>query len=381
MEITDDAVREVLRDIVLQVFQKEKQARTQSAIIIAEKQANERKSRSGTPSGDVKALSSKPVSVETNAVVIRDGKAYLKGNPLQTTKEIFCPDCKLPRLLYPTSGKGARPPPDPEREYCKTRLAVIKDGHDVHGSLFASDKVNGRPKKKQAADARGGSSSPSDPDTPIKSSFTSSQKGVALERPTIPSHKCPNCPRYMTLNRIAQHLDKCMGLSGRQAGRNAMTKMTGTPSGSRAGTPKPSVSTAPGKRARTGDGDDISEGANPLKKKKLGTPKKSKLGLSSLKDREDSLPTPTSATTAKPLASPTSKTEKIENVEPADSIKLQSREKLEKQVSKPDKKMKNGMATTKKKEQKASLGRSKEPSTKSDIGDTSKKDLNIPSSR
>ena len=183
-----------------------------------------------------------------------DGHVYLRGNPLRTISEIYCSDCKLPRLLYPTTGIGARPPPDPDREYCAKRPFINKPGHDVHGQPFPTDKISSKKKKKKATAANGAANGEagagSDSDNTTTSTPPNSQtqangapkKAPPIEKPTYPTVKCPNCPRYLVVTRIAQHLDKCLGISGRQSSRNAMNKMQSTTprdGPSRAGTPKP----------------------------------------------------------------------------------------------------------------------------------------------
>ena len=224
-----------------------------SAVIIARQKAEEEAARlrpetSGKPSGDPDDL--KNVRVETEAVIFEGGKAFLKGNPLHTTKEIICPDCRLPRLQHPLTGEGARPPPD-DREYCQKQPPIIKQGHDIHGNPFASDKVNTK-KKKQATNANTpGSSPPTTPD--------GSFKHAAPERVGYPMVKCPNCPRYFVTTRVAQHLDRCLGLSSR-GNRNK---------------PQPDSSTtnaaAAPKRPFPAGEDEIPP---VTKKKKLGGPKK-----------------------------------------------------------------------------------------------------------
>lgn len=242
-----------------------------SAVVIAKQRAAEEAGDGGdreevngvAKAADNNALGAikKPpatVKFETEGAVFDNGKVYLKGNPLKTTKEIICLDCRLPQLLYPTSGHGSRPPPDPYREYCQKHPPINKPGCDVHGNLFATDKVNPRKKKHQpqqpTADAPA-SSPPSTPSTPA-----GSFKQVAPERISFPTVKCPVCPRYFVVTRVAQHLDRCLG-GGRQANRARPPPET-SPSVS-----KPAAQT---KRARPTADDEI----GTTKKKKLNTTKK-----------------------------------------------------------------------------------------------------------
>ncbi|KAL3466824.1 hypothetical protein BJX64DRAFT_202941 [Aspergillus heterothallicus] len=261
-DILNDTFYNIIHDIVAKVHRDEKLARMRSAVVVARQKAEEEASRrredAGTKpanplkTGDLETEDLKDIRIETDGAVFDDGKVYLKGNPLHTTKEIICPDCRLPRLLYPLTGVGARPPPDPYREYCQKQPMISKPGHDVHGNPFATDKLNPKKKKQTNTSNTPASSPPTTPD--------SSFKQAAPEKVSFPTVKCPNCPRYFVVTRVAQHLDRCLGLSGRQVNRNK------TPQENGSSTPTPT----PAKRA-LGDED----GPTPLpKKKKLGAPKK-----------------------------------------------------------------------------------------------------------
>jgi hypothetical protein len=261
-----------------------------SAAVIAEKEARKatalaRSAGSEDNTNDeVKPPESDPstpptpyVRTETEgARVDVDGKIYLKGNPLKTTPTVYCPQCKLPRLLYPTSGLNSRPPPNPTIQYCAHQPFISRPGHDVHGNPFATDKISnrGKNKKKQQEekDKESQASSPStDPSTPVNNSFKTNS---TPQKASFPTMKCPNptCSRYVISSRIAQHLDKCLGISGRQSSRNAMTKMSNTPQESRANTPKPSSQVL--KRALDTNGSSGTAGDSPPKKKAKTMPKK-----------------------------------------------------------------------------------------------------------
>lgn len=231
-----------------------------SAVVIARQKAEEEaaKNREDTgkgsgsmkPSGpEAEEQSLREVRVETDAAVFENGKAYLKGNPMQTTKEIICPECRLPRLLYPVTGVGARAVPDRNREYCSQQPLIRKPGHDVHGNLFATDKVNSKKKNKH--------------NTPTSSPPADGQS--APEAPGFPTTKCLNCPRYFVVNRVQQHMDRCMGYSGRNATRNR-----GPETGS-GNTPTASASTSTAPKRPLADDDTPS---TLTKKKKLNSPKK-----------------------------------------------------------------------------------------------------------
>jgi hypothetical protein len=208
--------------------------------------------------------------VETNGAVIKDGKAYLKGNPLKNTKTILCPHCKLPRLLYPRVGHGARDPPDPQQKYCKAEPPIILDKHDVHGQRKKGTKMKG-PAKKKKNDAPSPGSTDSIPSTPVTGSFQSE----SFEFKTIeyPAAKCPNRDsalgdHWKPVTQMATHLNgNCFLKRDRAAGREAVAKMSGTPADSRAASPKPGGN---GKRGRTMDDND----GNGKKRQKMDAPKK-----------------------------------------------------------------------------------------------------------
>ena len=208
--------------------------------------------------------------VQRAAYVRDDGKIYLAGNPLKTTRQILCPTCGLPRLLYPTTGKGSRAP-EPGKEYCARQPYIDKDGCDIHGKSLTIEKPTKKAKtakdaKKQSEPSPDGSESPTTSPPNEKVSDTPAAT-------SIPTTKCPNCPRYMAFTRIAQHLDRCMGLSGRQSSKNAMTRMnTGTPRDSRATTPKPQALVKKRKLDKS-NGDETEENT-PKKKTKLVQKKK-----------------------------------------------------------------------------------------------------------
>lgn len=255
------------------VHRSEKLARSQSAVIEARQKVERVAKQNGIDlaNGNGAAM---PV-IETEGAIIKEGKAYLKGNPLQTTKNIICPNCKLPRLLYPRVGFGARDPPDPHQQYCKNEPPIIIDKHDVHGQRKKGTKLKGPAKGKQKKNEpqSPASSNASAPPTPTGSSFPSE----SFEFKTIeyPSAKCPNRDsalgdHWKTVSIMASHLNgNCFLKRDRAAGREAVAKMSGTPADSRATSPKPSTN---GKRARIVDDDE--ENVSTKKKQKLDAPKK-----------------------------------------------------------------------------------------------------------
>lgn len=204
------------------------------------------------PNNNSRTFPEQSIHVETEGAVYDDGKVYLVGNPLETTREIICPNCRLPRLLYPPFGTSSRPIPDPNKEYCKKVPPISQAGLDAHGNPFASDKVNRKKKNPQANIST--DSPPSNPANP-----SSKQPPTEIGFPTV---KCPKCPRYIMSSRVAPHLDRCMGLNSRNRTR---TPMLGE-NGNGASATKPSH-----KRSLEED-----EETGPKKKKSATLPKKPK---------------------------------------------------------------------------------------------------------
>jgi ribonuclease P/MRP protein subunit POP1 len=203
------------------------------------------------PSGAA-AASSIPVA-DTLAAKYENGRVFLKGNPLKTTPEIICPHCKLPRLMHPIMGKGMQTP-DLTKEYCLLYPWVQRSGHDVYGNPFPTDMAKSKKereliKQQQKNQEKESVGTPGSQDTDMAGGDAKEIKLNTGGKPAsyIPWHTCPNCKRSLLITRFAQHLEKCLGISGRQSSRNAMAKLTGhngsgsgmgnTPLGSRMGTP------------------------------------------------------------------------------------------------------------------------------------------------
>ncbi|KAJ5887434.1 hypothetical protein N7495_007475 [Penicillium taxi] len=259
-DILNETFHNIVHDLVAKVHRDEKMARMRSAVVIARQKAEEEatvldevasKSVADEKTKEfvIDATKLASIHLETDAAIFDRGKVHLKGNPMSTIKEIICPECRLPRLSYPPVGAGYRPPPDPNKIYCQNGPYITLPGHDVHGKMFA---VMPNPKKRK------------------------NEKDSSI--PEIPTSKCPLCPRYFVMNRVAQHLDRCMNISGRgSSNRNK------TPTDSGASGASSPTSSAP-KRAHT----DEDEGSpSPTKKKKLNTTKKGSMkkpGPSKLKN-------------------------------------------------------------------------------------------------
>ncbi|KAI4604463.1 hypothetical protein KJ359_000601 [Pestalotiopsis sp. 9143b] len=273
--VLDDLLYNICHDLLLKVHRDEKIARASTAAIRVEKLAAD--------TSDTSQPDARPdLRVETDAAIYDDGKVLLKGNPLATTKDILCPRCHLPRLLYPIEGKGARKP-DPSIIYCKKHPYIDKPGFDIYGQTWVPQGP-GRGKKKKdmekkvettPQDTPGGTPGPDD----------GGGKGGAASRPpnvlSFPSATCSKCKRCILVTRLNNHMGSCIGNSGRNASRAAAQKISNgangnhgsqndnTPPNSQKGTPGPgSRASSPKKRASEEvNSDDDSEDAAPKKKK------------------------------------------------------------------------------------------------------------------
>lgn len=234
-------------------------------------------------------------AAETPAAKYENGRVFLKGNPLKTTPEIICPHCKLPRLMHPIMGKGMQNP-DLTKEYCMLYPWVQRPGYDVYGNPFPTDMAKSKKErelmKQQAKNAEKESvGTPGSQDTDMAGGEAKEIKLNTGGKPAsyIPWHTCPSCKRSLLITKFAQHLEKCLGISGRQSSRNAMAKlaangtgsgtgMGNTPLGSRMGTPAPgsqgdsAIAKFKGKGVspvkKLGDDDEEGENETPEKKKK-----------------------------------------------------------------------------------------------------------------
>jgi hypothetical protein len=234
---------------VLETHREEKMAKMDTAAINVEKLAADASENTDT------AIRPQ-VRVETDAAIYDDGSVYLKGNPLQTTKEILCPKCHLPRLLHPTDGKGAKKM-DAQINYCKKHPFIDKPGCDIYGQSWVGPGP-GRGKKKKDMEKDG-------PDTPASADKS---KNVL----SFPSATCSKCKRCILVTRLNNHMGSCIGNSGRNASRAAAQKIGNggsdpTPPSSQKATP------APGSRAASPRKRDVSEegeeSENGHKKKKV----------------------------------------------------------------------------------------------------------------
>ncbi|PNP44886.1 hypothetical protein TGAM01_v206420 [Trichoderma gamsii] len=254
--VLDDVLYNLVSDLLMKTHREEKTARAATAAIQVEKLASDA-SESSTPD-------SRPdVRVETDAAIYEDGKVLLKGNPLKTTTDILCPRCHLPRLLYPTDGKGARKP-DPTVVYCKKHPFIEKPGCDIYGQSWVGPGP-GRGKKKKDSDKK--------------------DDGGSEQRPpnvlSFPSATCSKCKRCILVTRLNNHMGSCIGNSGRNASRAAAQRMNGsgsqnepTPPPSQKATPTPASRGQSPRKRDVSDDDEDSETSHKKKKIKHALTKK-----------------------------------------------------------------------------------------------------------
>ena len=228
--------------------------------------------------------------IETNSAIYKNGELTLKGNSMNTVKKVLCPNCGLPRLMYPRVGFNSRPVPDPNQQYCKNEPAIILDKHDVHGQRKKGVKMKGQQKsknKKKTEAASPASSEKSETLTPSTSSVPN--ESFEFKEIEYPAAKCPNKESHLgdhwkAVNVFATHLNgSCWLKRDRAAGRDAVAKMSGTPRDSRASSPKVTAGVK-----RKADTDNESNGKK--KQKMDSTPKKNvkSNGVGPSKLREDS---------------------------------------------------------------------------------------------
>lgn len=272
--VLDDILYNIIQDLLSKTHMEEKLARATTASIRVEKLAADAADGSDDSKPDVR--------IETDAAIYEDGKVMLKGNPLKTTKDILCPRCHLPRLLYPTDGKGARKP-DPSGIYCKKHPYIDKPGYDIYGQTWVPQGP-GRGKKKKDMEKK------------------LDETGAPEQRPanvlSFPSATCSKCKRCILVTRLNNHMGACIGNSGRNASRAAAQKISNgsnansqdaTPPSSQKGTPRPgSRATSPKKRDAEHVEDEEDSETNHKKKKlkpsvpavkiKIKPPKPSTLG-------------------------------------------------------------------------------------------------------
>lgn len=197
-----------------------------------------------------------------------------------TTRLPICPSCNLPRLLDPPLAQST---PSKSTQYCTHIPWSTRPGYDIYGNPFPVAGSDKPPTKKErermkaetnaAKNGKGQDGTPGSqenngtaPPSPTADSQPNiggpidkkaAKVGERLKGGTyIPWHTCPSCKRSLLITRFAQHLEKCLGIGGRGAARNARMNTNGSngsPLGSRPGTP------VPGGRSKSGDVEDNDE--------------------------------------------------------------------------------------------------------------------------
>jgi Sgf11 (transcriptional regulation protein) len=290
----NECLTHIIHDIVSSTYSTEKKLRTQSAAVQTETNVMAAGGLS-TPSS-ANPTPSKPSSqgqttaqgsFSTATATWDNGRITLnEGNPLQTLKENYCPSCKLPRLMFPLTGIGARIPEDINRQFCTLHPFIQKPGHDIYGNPFPVDQTGKTKKEREAIrklerqekDNTPGSADTGNADGESTTGDASIRKLMAGGKGAsyVPWHTCPQCKRSLLITKFAQHLEKCMGIGGRSARNAAAARLSGingsingSQHGSRVGTPTPSQTN--GKRDADDDDDD-----GPPKKKAKKDKKKEK---------------------------------------------------------------------------------------------------------
>ena len=271
----------------MDVHRSEKIARTQSALVEVQQKADR---LAKVKSQKIDNTDDADVIIETNAAVYKNGEFTLKGNPMTTVTKVLCPNCGLPRLMYPRVGFNSKPVPDPAQQYCKNEPSIILDKHDVHGQRKKGVKMKGQQKNKSRKKADAGSPASSEKSealTPSTSSFPN--ESFEFKEIDYPAAKCPNKESHLgdhwkAVNVFATHLNgSCWLKRDRAAGRDAVAKMSGTPRDSRASSPKATN----GVKRKAADDND---GGGKKKQKLDFTSKKNSKsnGVGPSKLREDS---------------------------------------------------------------------------------------------
>ncbi|KAF1989238.1 hypothetical protein K402DRAFT_351052 [Aulographum hederae CBS 113979] len=285
-QIFEDVLYNIIHDQVLEVHRSEKMLRmttaaSQMQILISQSSVDP----FSTPTNSVaptpiKASASTPITsapninLNTTAATYTPGIGIVpRGNPFVTvpSNQITCPHCRLPRLLHPIDGVGAQLPEDLDKQYCTRHPWISKPHHDVYGNPYPKEQAPAPTTKKarellkkqermekdstpasQGTDAGGDNGSVAGGEASIGGLLgnNSSSNSAALltklsavnGKPAsyVPWHTCPRCKRSLLITKFAQHLEKCLGIAGRQSSRNAAAKISGNGVGSVNGSAAPS---------------------------------------------------------------------------------------------------------------------------------------------
>ncbi|TKA68079.1 hypothetical protein B0A49_01523 [Cryomyces minteri] len=182
-------------------------------------------------------------SAATLASLSSDGQS----TPATSHNQIFCPHCRLPRLLTTQSV------PDPGKAYCTRHPFSSRPGHDIYGNPFPTGDPGAKTSSSGSKKEKPGQSQPQSqtrkdgtpasegaPTSPSSSrdaaSNINSLNGMNGTTGTtakissklrdgsyIPWHTCPKCKRSLLITRFVVHLEKCLGVGGRHSARSAAT--------------------------------------------------------------------------------------------------------------------------------------------------------------
>lgn len=239
-----------------------------------------------------------------HSIVIHQHHAHklLLASLESSTRLPHCSTCKLPKQLDPplaASVRGATADPPATTTYCDRKPWARKPGHDIYGNPFLKSDVTGRPLTKKEREAQskaaangtpaseeGGTNGPASPEEGGIGSVAKGEKKASKideklrKGEYVPWHTCPSCKRSLLITRFAKHLEQCMGLSGRRAGREAMAKMGGGGGGG-GGSQQGSRGGTPNLPAGEGEEEEGEEGEGKIRKKllKKGLKEKVKKGL------------------------------------------------------------------------------------------------------
>lgn len=199
----------ILSDTVLETHRKVKIQRMDSAALLAV-QLDENDTRNSEGSSQHSG------SMTSSARKDDQGKIYLIGNPLKSVPENICQTCYLPSSNELGKSNSVH---NPRRKTCAKRSYITTPGYDVHGRPLKDEKDAETSKnakiESHTDSSQSNSLTPSGPDLNASASDIYSP----------PTAKCPNCPRYLIVTKMAQHMAKCLGISERKSSRDAKMKI------------------------------------------------------------------------------------------------------------------------------------------------------------
>ncbi|KAK5114692.1 hypothetical protein LTR62_002265 [Meristemomyces frigidus] len=245
------------------------------------------------------------------------------------TKLPLCDTCRLPKQLDPPLApkvRGTTTEPSSSIQLCERRPWARRPGYDIYDNPFPkADATARQPTKKEreaakakavegtpaSEEAQNGTGPPSPSENGGEQSTRKGEKKASkidekLKNGTyVPWQTCPSCKRSLLITRFAKHLEQCMGLSGRQASRNVLLKMSATPGGSRAGTPV--LANGSQENGNDEDGEGSVKGAGSMKKKLLKKGVKLQMKKEKMNGKVNTDATLSSASKRPPVMNPASR--------------------------------------------------------------------------